>query len=576
MRLGIPDKRTSLIVFALALTAWVAHFFWVRDFLLFEDDYSHVGRSLNGEWDEIYYLLKWAWEAWPQGRPLHFSLMPVLTGLGMHMGGLPWVYFFGFLFIAGNAALFYFIALKMAPPGPALAGACAFCLFPADTTHAMLTHNMALQASLMFLLAAVYSYLSGKKRISYLLIAGTLICYETAIVPFVAAPLLKMPWNRKTLKELATTAAVVALLMTGHALLRASMHEHRMLELVSNSPWLLAGHVPASMVIGPLTVLKAFILRPGYALSHANAFMAASGLIFAGGLGWALWRLPLPLELKSLSFSALSEKHGLKMQGSLKIPRGLAPGGRLVIAGALALCLAYVLTFTRWPPTSLGGRDTCVHLAATFGASIVITGLVWMILETAGMFRLKLAAAAAVAVYLALLLGFSLAVQKDFVNGSEFQRKFWGEVLQLCPDLEDGTTIFVKENIRTTSDFVIPNAWSVRLVLEQMFQFPKDWTSPPSLFILNEKIIAGIAPDPGGESWTLLIPGEGRETRAVKQGEVIALELNADGLVRLKSAEHRPGWEALEGLQVKPEGKASIQSLEKKALYRIMTERGLR
>ena len=575
MNLPAPKRQDLLIVLALALTAWVAHFLWVEDFLLYEDDFSHVGRHLDAEGMKVYYLLDWAWKCWPQGRPLHFSLMPVCTYLGMNMGGLPWVYMFGYFFVAANAVLFFFIAQKIAPTVPAFIGACAFTLFPADTTHVMLTHNMALQASLLLLLSAVLAYLNGRKILAYALIAGTLICYETAIVPFLAAPLLKAPWDRKTLKELASTALVVTFLMLGHALLRASMHEHRMAELIGQDPWLLANHILSSMVIGPLTVIKAFFIRPIYAIKHADSIMAITGFLFAGAIGWAIWRLPLCGDLESHSFHALSAKFGLKLHGSLTIPIGLVQGGRLIITGAAALCLAYILTFTRWPPVSLGGRDSCVHLAATFGASTIITGLAWMLLETAGMFRLKFLAAVTIAAYLALLLGFSMAVQKDFVYSANFQRQFWQEVLQLCPDLEKGTTLFVKENIRTTSDFVVPNAWSVQLVLEQLFNFTKDWTPSPVLFVLNDKVAAGIKRDPGRESWTLTIPGEGGETRCIEQEKVIALELNADGLVRLETVD-RPGWEPLAGLRLKPVGEDSIQGLEKKALYRIMFERGWR
>ncbi|MBI9077120.1 MAG: hypothetical protein JEZ02_17050 [Desulfatibacillum sp.] len=569
MNLSASSKQNILIILALAAVAWTAHFLWVRDFLLYEDDYNHVGKHLESGWVQIWHLLRWAWKAWPQGRPLHFSLMPVFTFLGMALGGLAWVYLFGYLIVAANAILFYFAAKKAAPAGPAFAGACAFCLFPADTTHVMLTHNMALQASLSFLLGASLAYLDGRKILSFALITGTLITYETSIIPFLAVPLLKAPWNRQTLKNLFAVFSMVILAILAHALLRTAMHETRMGELLTQNPWLTLHHIFSGMILGPLTVAKAFFIRPWFALAHADAASLAAMPIFAAAVWWGILKISNDIPLQHITFSTVSRKYFLKMDCRLTLPQGVMEGLRLVLAGAVALTIGYALTFTRWPPVSLGGRDTCVHLAATFGASIIMTGLAWIFLEMGQIVSLKRLTTGILAMYLALLLGFSMAVQKDFVNSACFQRQFWQNVLTQSPDLEDGTTLFVKENIKTRTDFVVSNAWSVRLVLGQLFSFPKDWDNPPALFALTGEIASSIRHDKIRNTWHLIIPGESREIRPIDPDKVIALELNATGITRLNSLD-RPGWESLAGIIPKPKGADTIHGLEKRVLYRIM------
>src|SRR5436305_461513 len=83
-------------------------------------------------------------------RPLGFFLPDLFSFIGDKLGGLPAIYLLGFLIVTLNSFLCYRLLRTRIPRAAALAGALAFCLFPADTTKILLTHDFQLQPSLTF------------------------------------------------------------------------------------------------------------------------------------------------------------------------------------------------------------------------------------------------------------------------------------------------------------------------------------------------------------------------------------------------------------------------------------------
>src|SRR5207302_4136088 len=103
----------------------------------------------------------------PQGRPLGFFLPDLLSFIGDKLGGLPAIYLIGFLVVTLNTFLCYRLLRVRVPPAPAVVGAAVFCLFPADTTKILLTHDFQLQPSLTFALLAALAYSAGRRPLAY-------------------------------------------------------------------------------------------------------------------------------------------------------------------------------------------------------------------------------------------------------------------------------------------------------------------------------------------------------------------------------------------------------------------------
>src|SRR3979411_1032409 len=77
----------------------------------------------------------------PQGRALVFFLPDLLSFIGDKLGGLAAIYVVGFLVVTLNTFLCYRLLRVRVPVAPAAVGAAVVCLFPADTTTILLTHD---------------------------------------------------------------------------------------------------------------------------------------------------------------------------------------------------------------------------------------------------------------------------------------------------------------------------------------------------------------------------------------------------------------------------------------------------
>jgi hypothetical protein len=161
------------------------------------------------------------------GKPLHPTLIYSLALIGGRIGDLFGVYITGYLIVTINAFLFYGLIKRISNQTFALISALAYCLFSADTTQAFITHSLGLQPSLTFLLLAMHSYISDKKVLSYLLLTGILLNYETPFLIFLGAPLLKKKWDERLPRELALNAAMLGGMLLSVLLIRHLMGESK-------------------------------------------------------------------------------------------------------------------------------------------------------------------------------------------------------------------------------------------------------------------------------------------------------------------------------------------------------------
>lgn len=516
-----PKRRgeASLAVALSAVLVWTAQFHHFRDFGLYEDDYWFVSEAMGKNLDYLLGRLHTAFTALPQGRPFGFFLPDFFSFVGDKLGGLPAIYLLGFAIVTVNTFLCYQFLRVRIPVAPAAVGAAVFCLFPADTTKILLTHDFQLQPSLTFALLSALAYATGKRSQAYILAAGALLSYESGYLALFALPLFVRRWDRSTPRATAmhVLALIGVLLMV--VLARFAVGEVRATESVGGVSAIVAPLV-GSLVLGPARSLAGMFYGPLKAIP-----------------GWDTETLGLALVALA-AFAAL-------LWGA---QRAMLPAPRRDVvqvgtAGLAMLILGYGLAFTHFPPNALVGRGTSVHLGATLGISLLAASVAWLLLSI----RPRVATAI-LACYLATAVGYYVTIERDFMRSWQLQRAFWQQVVACCSDLQDGTILVYELNPSDEPTFIFTNSWADPLVLGETFAFPSTWANPPRLFGLVQWLDR-VQPD--GDHLRWWVPGASWDEHweVLPQANVILLRRAADGgLTRISGTLDVAG----QSLQLKP------------------------
>ncbi len=160
------------------------------------------------------------------------------------------------------------------------------------------------------------------------------------------------------------------------------------------------------------------------------------------------------------------------------------------------MVLAYPLTFTV-RAYAISGRDTRVHAAGVIGAAFLLGAVMLLILWIADSYQRKRVAVLLLAVWLGLMAGFGFVIQRDYRLAWTYQQEFWSDLVQLVPDVEDGTVILVDPGGLTDTRHIGANYWNLPRVLEQLYVFPGDWDRPPRVYRLTENWKDGIITSDG-------------------------------------------------------------------------------
>src|SRR5438067_8363614 len=244
-------RSESLVALGLcALLVWLAQFHHFRDFGLYEDDYWFISEAMGKNLDYLANRFVTAFTSLPQGRPFGFFLPDLLSFIGDKLGGLAGIYLLGFAIVTLNTFLCYRLLRHRVPIAPAAFGAAVFCLFPADTTKILLTHDFQLQPSLTFALIAALSYVSDRRLLAYVLSAGALLSYESGFLALLGLPLFARRWDRGTARRLLVHVGVLGGIVAVAVVLRFLVGESR----ATTSAGGVASIVPpllGSLVLGP-------------------------------------------------------------------------------------------------------------------------------------------------------------------------------------------------------------------------------------------------------------------------------------------------------------------------------------
>ncbi len=457
----------------LALTNWLAHFWYFRSFGIYEDDHFRIPEAMGMTLMELYnYVSSLLFNlGHTQGRPLHIIFIYIFSFLGAKLGGLGAVYWIAYLLTTINIILFYLL-LKRIDDSVIfpLTGALAFTLFTADTTRIWLTSVFGLQTTLTFLLLAFNLYISNQKIISYFIIFLSLVTYETAFFIFLTAPLLAKKLKSKTVTKLLQHGLIMLAIFMVVVLLRKISGEYRATELD------LLTAIQTSllqMLIGSLVSLKSYFISPGKTIL----------VIFKEDL------------LIFLVFYLVASLILLRKLTSQKNPQFWHQSLKLIVIGSLMLILAYPLTFTV-SATQINGPWSRVHMAGAIGASILCGSLGSIIFYFGSFYKQQSLAVLGISLFFTLLVGYGIIIQKDYQTNWQYQKDFWREMIPLISDVGDENLVLVEsKGIHTATQQMRANDWNTPPVLGNIYKFPQSWQYPPKVYMLTsnweENIVAG-------------------------------------------------------------------------------------
>ena len=261
----ISNQNFSFFVyFIIALALFISHFFYFTKFGFYEDDYSLITLGWEESFSHTFSYPIFSGRLLGNFFPYFFSI------LSSSIGGISILYVFSYLIILSNSLLFYLLIRRQFGYTLGFLIALFYLFYPADTTKILLIHAFQLQISLLFFLLASALYFSKYKCYSYIVIALTLITYETLFLPFFVVPLLKYQWNKKLFQKLLSHIIILFSLLIITLYSRYLLAEDRANELLTSDKSELFFHFIESYILGFLASLSTFIIRPITALMLIN------------------------------------------------------------------------------------------------------------------------------------------------------------------------------------------------------------------------------------------------------------------------------------------------------------------
>jgi len=334
-----------------------------------------------------------------------------------------------------------------------------------------------MQPTITYLLLALILYVKNRRLLSYTVISLSLMTYELGILPFFMAPMFSNTWNKGLIKKIATHSLILFSMMALIIFIRSSIQGvgDADIKILLQSPIEIIQRVFFSMIIGPFTSLKSFVFGPalvikdilkGQSIISSTSNLIAIIPIFAL-LSWTFLQL---FATRNLTTKPHDES-SFKLQSL-----------RLVTLGVLTLVFSYAMAFTHYPPKELFGTGTSIHTGAAFAWSLLAPGILGLIFSQIQNINLKKIICIGLAAYLSALVLFHVSIQSAYVKSAKIQTEFWNSVINLCPDLSEGTVIFYDRNDITEQDAITTFSWGISVTLEQIYQFPAEWKTPPRVF----------------------------------------------------------------------------------------------
>lgn len=188
----IHSKTVHFLLLGIVILC--AHFLLSNEFGIYEDDIRFVHSPFQNPitFSTLPSFILGQLRQFIIGRPIGFIIPALIVSTVRWANGtLLVIYLVGFLIIYLNALLSYVWVNRFTRfPPLAFLAAVIFTLFPADTTHLYLTHNLSLQFAMTWLILAFIIFPSKQRWLSYILSALVLFTYESPYWLFLAAPII--------------------------------------------------------------------------------------------------------------------------------------------------------------------------------------------------------------------------------------------------------------------------------------------------------------------------------------------------------------------------------------------------
>jgi hypothetical protein len=496
--------QTALAGLILACVVLFSLYVRVADYGFYEDDYWGIVPSFKTPVPQMWHNLISTFELWPTGRPLNHILPEWFSWIGYHLAGVQGIYFLGFLVHSTNAFLLYLLLRKWLGHWAAVLTGCFLVVLPEDTTRIFLLHSAHVHTSLTFLLIALLVHRTRFRIASYPIAGLSLLSYETAFLPFVVFPLFFVDRPKRILQWLIHLAGCGAVLMIVFGI-RLSLGDSRASSVVSG-PGEMLWRMISSMWIGPETSLR-ILAKAVLEAPHAQPPFA---FLFAALV--ALLLMVLPRFITETPAAAPSDRSKFIT---------------VFLAGLAAWIFAYALTLTNYPPTQETGRFTSTHVASVFGLACV-AGAVAAYLRSFGIPSAKGAVTVLMSIAVAWLTLYSFRIQSGFAYAWAQERRFWQQVVQLCPDITPHTRILLVGTEGPQNPFILTNSWADPLVLGDAFS----WDQSPILLYYNGMgHVAEIRYENSQVTWKPIFWGGERET--LDLNNLIILKDDGSDLTRI-------------------------------------------
>jgi hypothetical protein len=460
----LPFKEFSAVALFLGLVNLLANYLLSPFFGIYEDDYIFFLPSQSWSAGQLWDHLRWMFINEPQGRPVGWALNAVL-GYLTAKHGLELAYVLGWLILTINAFLLYVVLRRASNQFAALAGAVTYLVLPVDLSKMILMHRIFVHGSMTFLLVGLALYTTGRlrwKMLGFACAAVSLTVWEAFYLPFLAAPLLEPGPVRRKLRNFAWHSGLFTVPIVVALGVRYFSGEQRVTAMAGGGLEMLYRMVQA-MIIGPVTGLTTFILRPAEVILVSDAFPLLVAVVFFG----------LIAALMSLVPRLPEDRQGMSL-------------GKIIflgLAGLIALVFPYILMYRDFyfPPNMTIGRLSCTHAPAALGYATLVAFCAYACWIT--FCRFRRAILLLTALYFSLLVAFGIHVQAaEYVEGWNNQKFLWRRIIAQCSDAENGTTVLVDLNGLPAS-LAFPGFWpkdaAAGDALRTFVAFPPTWSDAP-------------------------------------------------------------------------------------------------
>lgn len=483
-----PKLLEVVTISLLVIITLFAHFLFAAWFGLYEDDYTYIGNVLTMNHQEVLGRLNWAITYWFQGRPMGYIIPTLIVWLvkSLNLGVLT-LYGVAFVIQSLIVTLFYQFMKKFS--GSKLAafiGSCFFILYPAYTVQPLLMHGLSLQFSVLFLVIAALTYISGKKWVTFIMGALILMTYETPFLILFLLPLMRVDqWDRHMWRKLFKHGINLLALLVFYLLIRMALGGDDRLVTLSTQAYLIPFHFIANVFIGVAVNIFTFFSSIFQLIKSLSIqYIAAAGI---GLLIFAVAFLIMPQEATQESEKSTKYQCRLSIfKWSKTFLLTVSDDNRFkrILFCLMAIVLSYPLLMNRIFPLKLNGRLTSIHMAAIFGGAALLGILFDGWLKKAQTGKQRLLPAGLLVLYLAGLTGFHHITQREFMTSFRYQQWFYTHVFENCASFEDGTVIIIRHDEFPYSYFIESFSWVTPHILSLSYQFPTEWEQKPLVMIV--------------------------------------------------------------------------------------------